>query len=70
MKHSESASDNRNLYEVIEDNIYQGDGVLQLKKGSVVTVDTYGCDDNWSIVVDSKGQRGYCRTVHIRPMHT
>jgi len=65
-KYSESS--NRNLYEVIEDNIYQGNGVLQLNKGSIVSIDQYEFDDNWSIVVDSNGQRGYCRTVHLRPM--
>ena len=57
------------LYEVVEDNFYQGDDFLQLNKGSIVTVEQYEFDDNWSIVYDSNGQRGYCRTIHIRPMH-
>jgi len=67
-KHSEISSDNRDLYEVIEDNIYTGDSVLKLFKGDIVTVDHYEFDNNWSIVVDKTGQRGYCRTKNIRPM--
>ena len=59
----------KDLYEVAEDNFYQGDGVLQLNKGSIVTVEQYEFDDNWSIVVDTNGQQGYCRTVHLRPLH-
>jgi len=59
----------KDLYEVVEDNFYQGDGVLQLNKGSIVTVEQYEFDNNWSIVVDTNGRLGYCRTVNLRPMH-
>ncbi len=59
----------KDLYELAEDNFYQGDGVLQLNKGSIVAVEQYEFDDNWSIVVDTNGRRGYYRTVNLRSMH-
>ena len=45
---------------LLKDHEFEGDGVLQLKKGSEVWIEHFAVDKNWSIVVANSGARGEC----------